>query len=241
MKRIFSLGLVLFLAACGADLPPPAAVVSVSQPSASLDRSIWSTQDSGTFVHIQSGIQFPEKLGTYQRVRTHEYDPQGADVSVAYQDTASDATSPVPEITFYVTNKSRFNIPDITAQEYVDDAARAIFDRWKSAKLVQSGTYTSDVSDLASGPYHLLKVKLGKTMYRSGAWASKRGDWFLKARFTYVEGEDPLAALMQKTMSSMNKSAGGKSLSFTMTDSKGLALDMGFVADMIDGVGWQGD
>jgi len=232
MRLLLVSALLFLLSACGGSTVEPGAVVPTIMP----DTAVWLTAE-GNQTHRLSGIMFPARIKGYIRVNTKNFSSDGSDVGIVYK-KASAGRGLVNEITLYATHVSKFSSGTLNAKLYADDAARSIQTRWKKAKYLQSGDLLAKANPFVEGPYHLFEVKLRGKTYRSGVWTKRHGDWFLKARFTYIYEETETDKVMSTLSKALQNEMGGKGVKIQATNKDGVALGMEHVVNLLTGVHW---
>jgi hypothetical protein len=132
----------------------------------------------GNIIHVASGFSFPNKIGDFQRVMTRQYDVNGRDVSVGYDDN-----KPKIAATIYVYPSSgrlletEFVVREneIVAQHQgtkLVDRGIALITPKKVPALMANYEYT----DNFAGQVQLLRSRL---------LVARRGEWNVEYRFTY--------------------------------------------------------
>lgn len=227
MKKLLWATLAIALTACGLDTPAPNTRFDAAD-------GYWQQDATGGQHHVPSDILFPERIGEYVRVRLHDFRPDGRDVGVVYQNPGLTSDGRPAELTLYVTYSKGG-----TAEEYADSAVQAIVQRWSDVEKVQYGVFTSETGSPAAGPFRLYRVYLGRSMARTGVWTSRKGDWLLKARFTYPEEEDKAMTLLKQGLNQALAEQGSDTqVSIISHDKEGVAPDMQHVTAALKDVVW---
>jgi len=227
MKKLLWAALALALTACGLDTPSPSARFDAAE-------GYWQQNAAGGQHHVPSDILFPERIGDYVRVRLHDFRPDGRDVGVVYQNPGLTSEGRPAELTLYVTYSKGG-----TAEQYADSAVQAIVQRWSDVEKVQYGVFTPETGSPAAGPFRLYRVYLGGSMARTGVWTSRKGDWLLKARFTYPEEVDKAMTLLRQGLNqTLAEQGADQQVSIITRDKEGVAPDMQHVTAALKDVIW---
>lgn len=72
--------MIALLAAIAAAAPPPSPPELTTKPP----EGVWQADSSGGYVHLQSGLACPARLGDLTRTRVHAFDKPGMDVGCNY-------------------------------------------------------------------------------------------------------------------------------------------------------------
>jgi hypothetical protein len=136
----------------------------------------------GDIIHIASGFSFPNKIGSFQRVMTRQYDTAGQGVSVGYE-----VDRPRIAATIYVyPSNGRLLETEFVVRE------NGIVAQHQDTKLVDRGTgfVSPKKSPALVANYEYTDTFAGKVQpLRSRLLVARRGNWNIEYRFTYAASE----------------------------------------------------
>ena len=137
--------------------------------------------------------------GEFKRGRVTDFSLDGDDSAATYKsDTA--------EITLYLTYYK-----GVSRDAYIEDAARAIMQRYKKAEFLGDAVITP-AQDAYPGVPEARLIRFtrtdGGTGYETGVWSYRTGPWQIKMRYTQQQNNEThiLTALMGEFRQEIGKS-----------------------------------
>lgn len=141
----------------------------------------------GNIVHVASGFLFPNKIGDFERVMARQYDVDGRDVSVGYNNKKPQ----IAAIIFVHQSRGRVLDTEFVVRE------NEIVAQHEGTKLVDHGTalITPKKTPALMANYEYTDNFAGRVQpLRSRLLVAQRGDWEIEYRFTYPVSEGASAA-----------------------------------------------
>jgi hypothetical protein len=191
MTRVVAMATFAFLAA--GDLPAQAPF------SAGTNRLPRLVACEGAYTHPGMKMVFPENVGQFLRSEIMQYDARQRDVGIGY--TCTNAHSRLVAMTVYVypapaydTGKgATVNVPDAQAlmfRAHMDDAAKAILDRHKDARVVTNEVFVlTQGAEKHAGQRLTCELKFAFGPARADAisqlYLFQHRNWLVKYRVTY--------------------------------------------------------
>ena len=136
----------------------------------------------GNIVHVASGFFFPNKIGDFERVMARQYDVNGRDVSVGYNNKKPQ----IAAIIFVHQSRGRVLDTEFVVRE------NEIVAQHEGTKLVDHGTalITPKKTPALMANYEYTDNFAGRVQpLRSRLLVAQRGEWEIEYRFTYPASE----------------------------------------------------
>jgi hypothetical protein len=197
MRRLnIAVLLLLGVAACRSPLKHPSPIVPPalrSHPEADPNKTWRYDEDSSAYVHRLSGFAFPDVLGPFPRHWLTIYDPDGRNVSAAYDIIGNISVTiyvyPIPGQPADSASSSK----DVVLEAHYRACMHEITTRYK-ANCVSEGPFALEhgtarlVGKQAKFQYSRYGISVGSILY-----LFHHGDNFLKLRATYRTQEEEYA------------------------------------------------
>ncbi len=176
-RLLLAVGVTL-LAGC-ATAPAPEQGAERANESAQENKIFVEKQD-GTLKHVMSGFLFPTRLGSFERGPVNQYNEQGDDVSVGYNEYSSLI---IATLYVYPTHGSSLSEEFARRQNEI-----ANFRDYSNVKLVSTANVTVTPRKLKAmqASYTLTAGLAGKIRpVESVLLVAQQGDWFIEYRISY--------------------------------------------------------
>jgi hypothetical protein len=141
----------------------------------------------GNIDHVASGFSFPNKIGEFQRVMARQYDVNGRDISVGYNDSKPQ----IAAIIFVHQSRGRQLETEFVVRE------NEIVTQHEGTKLLDHGTalITPKKTPALMANYEYTDNFAGRVQpLRSRLLVAQLGEWNIEYRFTYPASEGASAA-----------------------------------------------
>jgi hypothetical protein len=156
------------------------------------------TGTNGEYIHSEAQVVFPSNLGAFTRGKYNVYDPEGKDISVAYdlysqndQIAATIYSFPAPKVTSIGSPKEVVIGARTTLfKQYADEQIQYLSTKNQSAKLIGQKEINNEIgTPEIKGIFALFSYKepfAGKNQeVLSELHLFQKGKWLIKYRITY--------------------------------------------------------